>query len=358
MEANTEPDWTVVGILGSARGAAGASGGEAIGTDHLLAGITASKGAARQALADAGATGTAVAALLRDAGERGVTREGADDAEETVAARDLLGEDGDRRTRFTGAAARALTSAREQARREGAKKFGAVHLLRALLEENTGEGSREPHRAVGLLAACGVSPRTVLSLLDGDAPHRTDDLAPGLRPTRDALLGRGHYPHKALWKRWLLARAGVNWASRPAWWVSMEAHEQARRLGHGTVGTEHILLAVLATHEVALRYPHMRDERAPTPDTRYGGGERLARRGLDHATVHGALTTGRIPLAADPRPARQYLDEAASPGRPPTDAPAGVPATDPGTGPLVDLLLKEATRARQLIDVLAPAPER
>ncbi|MFI8088464.1 Clp protease N-terminal domain-containing protein [Streptomyces sp. NPDC086080] len=372
MEAIKEPDWTVVGIMGSAKGAAGAADGDVLGTDHLLAGITASKGAARQALADAGATRTAVMALLRDAWERGVTREGDDDADETVASRDLLGEDGDRRTRFTGAAARALTSAMEQAWGEGAKKFGAVHLLRALLEESageedaaeestgeekTGKRTREPNRAVVLLTACGVSPRTVLSLLDGDTPPQEGDLDPLLHPTRDVLLGRSHYRHKVLWKRWLLKRIGVNWASRPAWWVSMETHEQARRLGHDTVGTEHILLAVLATHEVALRYPHMKDESAPTPDTRYTGSERLARMGLDHATVHSALTTGRVPLTADARPAEQYLDEAASPGRPPADAPADTPTTDPGTGPLVDLLLKEETRARQLIESLAPTPD-
>lgn len=352
-----EPDWTVVGILGSARGAAGASRGEAIGTDHLLAGITASKGAACQALADAGATRTAVAALLRDARERGVTREGADDADATVASTDILGDDGSRHTRFTGAAARALTSAMQRARREEAKKFGAVHLLRALLEEDPGDGTGERNRAVVLLAAAGVSPRTVLTLLDGDTPHPENDLDPLLHPTRDVLLGRSHYRHKALWKRWLLKRVGVNWASRPAWWVSMETHEQARRLGHDAAGTEHILLAVLATHEVVLRYPHMRDESAPTPDTRYAGAERLARMGLDHATVHSALTTGRVPLTADARPAEQYLDEAASPGKPPTDAPPDAPTTDPGTAPLVDLLMKEDTRARQLIEALATTPD-
>ncbi|MEH0528910.1 hypothetical protein QBA75_17745 [Streptomyces stelliscabiei] len=36
------------------------------------------------------------------------------------------------------------------------------------------------------------------------------------------------------------------------------------------VGTEHVLLAILATHEVALRYPHLSRENAPTrtPGTR------------------------------------------------------------------------------------------
>ncbi|WP_223863479.1 Clp protease N-terminal domain-containing protein [Streptomyces sp. 5-10] len=61
--------------------------------------------------------------------------------------------------RFTGAAARALTAAMEQARREGAAKFSAVHLLRALLEED--------NRAVEVLGVCGVPPQAVRVRLDG-----------------------------------------------------------------------------------------------------------------------------------------------------------------------------------------------
>lgn len=363
MEAIKEPDWNTVGILGAARGAAQASGGGVIGTDHLLAGITSAKGPARQALADAGATRTVVAALLRDGEDRGVTRAGDDDEEGSVAAQDVVGDDAGRHTRFTGAAARALTTAMEQAQREDAKKFSAVHLLRALLEEGTEQSTETDtkaentadtagsNRAVAMLHAGGVSSRTVLSHLDGGTAPQEDDLDPLLHPTRDALLGRTHYRHKTLWKRWLLKRVGVNWASRPAWWVSMETHDQARRLGHDTVGTEHVLLAVLATHEVALQYPHMVEENAPTPDTRYTGSERLTRMGLDYATVHSALTTARAPLTADARPVEQYLDETTSPA--PEAASDSESATDPGTGPLVELLLKEDTRARQLIDALS-----
>ena len=117
----------------------------------------------------------------------------------------------------------------------------------------------------------------------------------------------------------------------------------------------HILLAVLATHEVALRHPHMTGEGATTPDTRYTGSERLARMGLDHATVHDALTGDRVPLTADPRPAERYLEEAASPDK---SRPAGSDTSpDPGTGPLVDLLLTEPTRARQLIEALRTTPD-
>lgn len=344
MGAIKEPDWNTVGILGAARGAAGATGGGAIGTDHLLAGITAAKGPAREALANAGATRTVVGAVLRDLTDRKTAFSG-DDVENAVAAQEVLGDDGDRGVRLTGAAARALTAAMRRAEREGAARFGAVHLLPELLEGD--------NRAVGLLAACGVSPEAVRAHLDGGTPDQEDALDALLHPTRDILLGRAHYPHKPRWKRWLAKRVGINWASRPAWWVTMETHEQARRLGHGTAGTEHALLAILATHEVVLRYPHMAGEGAPAPDPRYTGGERLARMGLDHATVHGALTGDRVPLTPDPRPVEQYLDEAASPN---ASRPAGTSPTDPGTGPLVELLLTERTRARQLVEALTATP--
>ncbi|MGW6903088.1 Clp protease N-terminal domain-containing protein [Streptomyces sp. NPDC054940] len=347
MEAIKAPDWNTVGILGAARGVR-ATGEEAIGTEHLLAGITTAKGAAREALADEGATKTALLAVLRDRNDRDAAWSGADDAEGSVAARDVLGEDGDRRIRFTGAAARALTAAMEQARRDGAAKFGGAHLLRALLEED--------NRAAEMLGVCGVSPQAVRARLDGGTGGREDDLTPLLHATRDVLLGRDQYRHLPFWKRWLVKSGGTNLASRPAWWVGMETYEQARRLGNGTVGTEHVLLAILATHEVARRYPHLAGERAPAPDTRYTGGERLARLGIDYASVHSAVKSDRIRLTADARPVEQYIDEAAGPSTAtPTDA-GGNPTPDPGTGPLVETLLSEQTRARQLIDALTATP--
>lgn len=294
MEAITEPDWNTVGILGAARGGALATDGEAIGTEHLLAGISTSRGAARQALADEGATQTALLAVLRDRRGRDDAWSGADDAEGSVGAQDVLGEHGDRGGRLTGAAARALTAAMGQAQREGAAKFSADHLLRALLEED--------NRAVETLGVCGISPQVVGDRLDGGTGgtggtggaggtgSQEDGLAPLLHATRDVLLGRSHYRHLSFWRRWLVKSAGVNLASKPAWWVGMETYEQARRRGDKAVGTEHVLLAILATHEVALRYPHLAGERAPTPDTRYTGGERLARLGIDYASAHWPVT--------------------------------------------------------------------
>ncbi|QFQ98155.1 hypothetical protein F9278_20250 [Streptomyces phaeolivaceus] len=344
MEAIKEPDWNTVGVLGAARGAR--ADGDAIGTEHLLAGITTSKGPAREALEREGATRTTLLAVLRDRRARGAEWSGADDTEATVGVREVLGEDGS--DRFTGAAARALTAAMGQAGHEGAAKFGAVHLLRALLAED--------NHAMELLNACGIAPEDVRTHLDAARATRKDGLPPLLHPTRDILLGRTHYRHLPFWKRWLVKASGVNWASRPAWWAALETHEQARRLGHRTAGTEHLLLAILATHEVALRYPHLAAENAPTPDLRYTGGERLTHLGLDHATVHRALTAARIPLKPDPRPLKQYLDAATA--RPTTDPPAPTddPWPDQGTGPLLDSLLTDRTRARQLIEALTTNP--
>ncbi|WP_030542172.1 Clp protease N-terminal domain-containing protein [Streptomyces albus] len=365
METNTEPDWNTVGILGAARGARPGTDG-AIGTEHLLAGVTTSKGAARAALADEGATKVAVAAVLRARKDGDAAWSGTDDTEGSVAAQAVLGDDGDRGVRLTGAAARALTAAMRQARREGAAKFGAVHLLRALLEED--------NRAVELLGACGIAPQAVRARLDGGdggpgsaggggSAGAGDDLHPLLRPTRDVLLGRARYRRMPFWQRWVVKYGAVNWAVMPAGWVRWETYEQARRLGDRAVGTEHVLLAVLATHEVVLRYPHLMEDGAPAPGTRYAGGARLAALGLDHASVHGVLAGDRVELRPDPRPAERYLDEAAGrdaggqsgPDGGPSGGPAAEPGGDPGTGPLVDILLREETRARQLIDALISA---
>lgn len=353
-----EPDWNTVGILGAARGAhAGARG--PLGTEHLLAGITTSKGAAREALASEGATKTALLAVLRQRTDLDAVRtdrnagwRASDDAEATVDAREVLGESVDRSDRFTGAAARALTAAMGHAEREGAAKFGAPHLLRALLDEE--------NRAVELLGVCGITPQAVRARLDGTAVGTTDGLTPLLHATRDRLLGRDHYRHLPFWKRWLVKRSGINWASRPARWVGLETYEQALRLGADAVGTEHVLLAILATHEVALHHPHLAGENTPTPGLRYTGGDRLTRLGLDYTTVHRALTANSVPLLPDPHPLGHYL----RPTTPPTaTAPAptaptddSAPDQDPGTGPLTESLLLERTRAHQLITALTSPP--
>ncbi|MEU9750175.1 Clp protease N-terminal domain-containing protein [Streptomyces niveus] len=336
MEAITSPDWNIVGILGAARGARGDAEAP-IGTEHLLAGLTTTKGPAREALADVGATKIALLTVLRNRKDDDGAWSTADDAEASVASEDVLGEDGDRRTCYSGAAARALTAAMGDARRRDAAKFGGEHLLRGLLEEE--------NRAVELLAVCGITPQAVLTRLDGGSGSREDALDPLLHPTRDVLLGRGRYRRASFWTRWMIKLAGVNWASLPAGWVRQETFEQARRLGDTTVGTEHVLLAILATHEVALQHPHLSGE------AKYAGGERLAALGIDYASAHHALTTpDHLRLPPDPRPAEQYVDES---------APLNLdPTTDPGTGPLLEALLSDETRARQLVEALTPGDGR
>ncbi|WP_381797205.1 hypothetical protein [Streptomyces niveus] len=91
MQAIKEPDRSVTGILGAARGAAQATTEGAIGTEHLLACITTAKGAAREALADEGPTRTALMAVLRDRKERDAVWSDVDDTEASVAAQDVLG---------------------------------------------------------------------------------------------------------------------------------------------------------------------------------------------------------------------------------------------------------------------------
>lgn len=161
MEAIAEPDWRMVGILGAARGAALAFDKTTIGTEHLLAGICGAKGAAREALTDEGASKTAVLAVLRDRAGRDDAWTDTDDAAGSVAAQDILGADGDKRDHLTGAAARALTAAMEQARQDGAAKFGATRLLRSLLAADS--------RSTELLSACDVAPQAVLTRLDSSA---------------------------------------------------------------------------------------------------------------------------------------------------------------------------------------------
>ncbi|MEV8416126.1 Clp protease N-terminal domain-containing protein [Streptomyces niveus] len=330
MEAITSPDWNIVGILGAARGARGDAEAP-IGTQHLLAGLTTAKGPAREALADVGATKIALLTVLRNRKDDDGAWSTADDAQASVVSEDILGEDGDRRTHYTGAAARALTAAMGDARRTDAAKFGADHLLRGLLEEE--------NRAVELLAVCGITPQAVRARLDGGPGSREDALDPLLHATRDVLLGRGQYRRVSFWMRWMIKLGGVNWASLPAGWARLETFEQARRLGDGTVGTEHVLLAILATHEVALQHPHLSGE------AQYTGGERLAALGIDYASAHQALTTpNHLRLPPDPQPAEHYINES---------TPLNLdPTTDPGTGPLLEALLSDDTRARQLVEAL------
>lgn len=340
-----EPDWKTVGVLGAAR--AGRPSPDApIGTQNLLAGLTTTKGPAGQALSAEGVTKTAVVTVLRRKLNGGAAWSSTDDADASVASTEVLGEHGDKGRSFTGAAAGTLRSAIDLAHAEGAKKLGTVHLLRALLES-------DEHRGTELLADCGTSPSAVLARLSGHAEDRDDGLAPALHLTRDVLLGRARYRRMPRWRRWVATTFGVNWAEMPVEWVKRETDEQARRLGHSRAGTEHVLLAVLATHEVITRYPHFAAGHGPTSPGPFAGGQRLAAAGIDHATVLDALRGGGLGLSADPRPVERYFQDAKGAEPQSADREDGA-VPEQSTGPLVEALLADATRARQVVHRLAP----
>ncbi|MEE1788546.1 Clp protease N-terminal domain-containing protein [Streptomyces sp. SP17BM10] len=302
METTLEPDRRALDVLDAARQV---SGGR-LGTEHLLAAVAATGGAAARALTAAGAPAPALHAALRERRPQWT----ADDGGLADAAR-----------RISTAADRALATAMDHARDDHAPRFTAEHVLRAVLAD-------PGNRAVELLARCGVAPAAVLAHLD--APAARDGLHPLLRPTRDALLAH-RADRQPRWKRMLTRQAAAGAALAA---VRRETDAQADRLGRRSPGTEHVLLAVLALHEVAR---HQRESREG--DVEDDEGSALAARlGLDHARARAALADGRVPLPADPRSVEAYL--------------AGAHDTDG----LLRTLLREDTRARRLAETLGADP--
>ncbi|ANW18945.1 Clp protease N-terminal domain-containing protein [Streptomyces clavuligerus] len=326
----------VSGVLGAAWGAV-PDGGDIIGTEQLLMAIAGTKSPAGRALIASGATLAAQSAVVtaRETGDTPGTGsevwESGDDRDASVPSTEVLGDDGDTGRRLSGAAARALVAALERARREGAAKLTAEHVLRGLLAD--GES-----RATETLRICHTSPERVARRLDGGDPGPEDDgLDQALWPTRDLLLRRERPRDAPFFEGLVLKLAkGGNMARLPAYWITLDCREQARRLAQPK-GTEHVLLSVLATHEVALAYPHMAYADTDDAAERFAGGARLLARGLDYALVRQALED-RPELGEDDRDADACLD--------------GVVERDGGTGPLVDALLRGDTRARRLLELL------
>ncbi|MFE6501967.1 Clp protease N-terminal domain-containing protein [Kitasatospora sp. NPDC057738] len=316
-----EPDWHALGGPGDGP----------LGTEHLLVAVAGETGPAGAALAAAGAGADTLRALVREREGRWTADDGPATVPATVPDREAPGAVGAAGRPLSGAAARALAVATEHARRDGEPACTAAHLLRALLADGNalladgnganGAGPGDRTRAAELLRAAGVAPQAVLDRLDG-AVRQGGDLDPLLHPTREALLARrGHRAPR--WKR--LLQPGP---SGPAAWIRPEADAQAERLGRRTPGTEHVLLALLAVHEVARHEPGLAAED--------GAGELLAGLGLDYARAHAALDSGGVTLPADPRAVEAYLTEIAG----------------QGTDRLVRALLEEDTRARRLVEAL------
>ncbi|MFD7552158.1 Clp protease N-terminal domain-containing protein [Streptomyces sp. NPDC059816] len=330
--------WRVAGVLGAAWGSLPdhVEGANTIGTENLLAALTTGRSTTNKALALAGVTATATMAVLRDHHDGAAVWTSTDDVEHAVGSLDLLGSDGDRRRRLSGAAARAFIHAMDLARREGADEYSQEHLLRGVLADRG-------NRATEMLTTCGATVDDVVRRLDERDTRPADDgLHHHLWPTRDTLLGRCSPDANSLWRRLLLRLArGANLAEAPISWTRIDAARLARSSG-GAAGTEHLLLAVLATYEVAQRYPHLAlagpgrsASGAPTaPADRFAGGARLHALGADYLMVRRGVEQYGHELGTDDRDVDTYAD-------------ALVPGD--GTGPLTDALLRGENRARRLL---------
>ena len=114
----------------------------------------------------------------------------------------------DKLDRFTKRARRVLTLAQEEAERLHHGYIGTEHLLLGLMREEKGMASR-------VLKGLGVKPRRVQQIIDRISG-----------PSRQASFGRIHLTSRT--KR-----------------VIELAFDEARRLGHHYIGTEHLLLGLV-----------------------------------------------------------------------------------------------------------------
>ncbi|MFY1692428.1 Clp protease N-terminal domain-containing protein [Plantactinospora sp. WMMB782] len=133
--------------------------------------------------------------------------------------------------RFTDRARNVVTQAQAEARYAGSAEVGTEHLLLGILHEPAGLAGRA-------ITALGASAEQIRAGVPGTAPAPTaadartpaEPVRPG-EPVRPAE-GSGHLPFSAGAKQ-----------------VRDRTFAEALRLGHNYVGTEHILLGLLATED-------------------------------------------------------------------------------------------------------------
>jgi hypothetical protein len=299
MDTAAGPDAGVRRALIGARAASAAG----IGTEHLLQGLTGmGSGEAGRILDEFGITVVPLIDVLRQ--RRWTASDEAAGTDETGP----LGDDLEWRTGkqrrpmgYTGAARAALHRAIAAATADGRTDFHGGDLLDALLTPSPDA----PNRAVEVLERAGVDPRKVRDRLAGGEPARAPAVAPDLQPTVDHLLGRTRYEAVPFARRvalGFLQAAGANLARTPGPWADVEARDQAARLGHRRVRTAHVLLALLAMHEVTEVLPHLVVDVAD----KYAGTRALAGTGLTYAAARAALSAD--PPGRDPRRYRSYVD--------------------------------------------------
>ncbi|MET0425967.1 MAG: Clp protease N-terminal domain-containing protein [Actinoplanes sp.] len=173
-------------------------------------------------------------------------------------------------------------------------------LLTAILQD-------EDSRAAVVLRECGTDLDQLRQALStGQAPQPADRVPAGLRTTRDTLLGRKVYRGRGL--RGLLSSLlpiRLNWALAPVMWATLEADEIAKRRG-GATRTDDILVAMLATYEVTLAYPHL----SRSVPEQYDGVAALVAAGLDHRAA--AEASAALDPAGDAVPPKRLIQRGES----------------------------------------------
>jgi hypothetical protein len=323
---DTSQDDKLSPVLATAYGAAG---GDRVGTEHLLLALTGRSGRTASAALDAAeVTRTVVVGMLQARGDAWRSA----DATEPDPAGAPLGRaewyvEPRKPMNYRPAARRAMQHATATARAAGRSAPGPEDILLGLLAD-------ERNRAVELLGACGVDLPTLRWAVETGRPRVVPDrVEPELRPTRDRLLGRRPFRAQGLYARlFQLLPIHVNYAAAPVLWARLEAKELARELGRRRVGSEHLLLAFLAVHELAERYPHLLGEAGG----RYAHGD-PALAGLHYHQVRAAVLDRGAELGSDRLSVADYTK---GDGRPQE------------SGPVLRALLTGDSRAARLVAAL------
>jgi Clp amino terminal domain, pathogenicity island component len=294
MQATAAPTAAVRNALSGAYGAATRT--RQVGTEHLLLGLL-TRGPAGRALDEFGVTPVSVAEIVRQANFTATDEAAPDDDTGPLDDLEWFGSKQSKPMNYTGAARAALHRAIATAGAAERTEFDPDDVLDALLAA--------PNRATEAITRCGVDPAGVRERLTGGPAPESPTLAADLEPTRAAVLGIEPYRVGSFTGRMaygFLRAVNANLARTPVPWADLEARDQAARLGHRKVRTAHLLLALLAMHEVTRDLPHL----VVDVPARYAGARALAGAGLTYAAVRAALEAD--PPGRDPRRYKSYVD--------------------------------------------------
>lgn len=312
-------------------GARGAAKNGPVGTEHLLIGLAGRAGKAASAALQAVDAPVRVLLTVVNWRDEWISPDEADLPPDAVSPGAVQWfDEPDKPLHCTTAARAALHRAATAAGTGGRSRITPVDVLMGLLED-------ERNRAAEVLLACGVELAALRrALLAGEPVVVADRVEPDLRRTRDVLLGRARYRGLGLPGR-LLARLPVlvHQAQAPVLWTMQDARDRARGAGRRRPDTDDVLLAILATHEVAQRYQHL----VGRQQHRYDGGQRLTDAGVRYRDALSAARTHACDLRPDPLPVKAYV-------------PSG-DSCPQSTGELLSAITRDAdTRASGLLRIL------